>query len=254
VLELDSFLHNAPTPEHTRATFGATAAWLAERHGARRGAGGLLLDSGCGTGRSTLLLAQQHPDCLVIGVDRSLARLRKDKRDISPGAACAPRGDEGPVQPAFDNALLVRADLPAFWRLAVESGWRLRAHRLLFPNPYPKPAHLPRRWHAHPSWPLVLALGGELELRSNWRTYLEETVIATSAIAHLASSDGEAGDLPPPSCDAAALRPDVRAAARALAAGLRVEQYAASAPFVSEFEAKYEAARLPLFRLALRLG
>jgi len=37
----------------------------------------IVLDSGCGTGESTRQIAQCHPDCLVIGVDKSDARLRK---------------------------------------------------------------------------------------------------------------------------------------------------------------------------------
>ena len=34
-----------------------------------------ILDSGCGTGKSTQQLARQYPDHLVVGVDRSQARL-----------------------------------------------------------------------------------------------------------------------------------------------------------------------------------
>jgi tRNA G46 methylase TrmB len=49
------------------------------------------------------------------------------------------------------------------------------AHQfLLYPNPWPKSEHLLRRWHAHPVLPAILALGGEIELRSNWRTYADE--------------------------------------------------------------------------------
>mmetsp|Transcript_15692 Transcript_15692/g.18104 ORF Transcript_15692/g.18104 Transcript_15692/m.18104 type:complete len:103 (-) Transcript_15692:284-592(-) len=35
------------------------------------------VDSGCGTGRSTRLLATWYPDFVMIGVDRSLARLTR---------------------------------------------------------------------------------------------------------------------------------------------------------------------------------
>lgn len=239
VLDLDSYLEMAPIPGHTRDAFAAAAEWLASRDGRPE----LLLDSGCGTGRSTLVLARQHPDCVVIGVDRSLNRLSKVAR-----AEARAAHDSAVVQPVLDNALLVRADLPAFWRLAVAAGWRVRAHRILFPNPYPKPAHLSRRWHGHPSWPLVLRLGGELELRSNWRTYLDEALLATRAVASLAPpAAGGAG------ADGAGL--EVRSAARALAAGgAVVQQYAPAEPFASEFEEKYHLAQLPLYRLALSLG
>jgi tRNA G46 methylase TrmB len=39
----------------------------------------IILDSGCGTGRSTKILARTHPNHLVIGVDRSFVRLTKEK-------------------------------------------------------------------------------------------------------------------------------------------------------------------------------
>lgn len=39
----------------------------------------VILDSGCGTGRSTKILARIHPHHLIIGVDRSFVRLTKEK-------------------------------------------------------------------------------------------------------------------------------------------------------------------------------
>lgn len=115
----------------------------------------LVLDSGCGTGASTALLASRHPDSLVIGVDKSAARLA--------------RATELPA-----NARLIRAELVDFWRLAGQAGWQLAHHYLLYPNPWPKPGHLKRRWHAHPAFPDLLALGGRLELRSNFELYVAE--------------------------------------------------------------------------------
>ncbi|RFF31268.1 tRNA (guanine(46)-N(7))-methyltransferase TrmB [Wenzhouxiangella sediminis] len=115
----------------------------------------LVLDSGCGTGASTAGLARLHRDSLVVGIDKSEDRLRR--------AAALP-----------DNARLVRAELADFWRLAVEAGWRPAHHYLLYPNPWPKPGHLKRRWHAHPVFPALLALGGRLELRSNFELYIDE--------------------------------------------------------------------------------
>jgi tRNA G46 methylase TrmB len=49
---------------------------------------------------------------------------------------------------------------------------------LLYPNPWPKIGHLSRRWHGHPVFPAMLALGGVLECRSNWRIYIEEFCFA----------------------------------------------------------------------------
>ena len=119
----------------------------------------IILDAGCGTGWSTARLASTHPDCEVIGVDQSLDRLRRH-----------------PALPA--NAHLVRAELADFWRLARAAGWRLHRHYLLHPNPWPKAAQLKRRWHAHPVWPDLLALGGALELRTNFEIYAREFALA----------------------------------------------------------------------------
>jgi tRNA (guanine-N7-)-methyltransferase len=119
----------------------------------------LILDSGCGTAESVRRLAASFPDCFVVGVDRSAARLART-----------------PALP--DNACVVRARIEDFWRLLDERGVRLRRHYLLYPNPWPKAAHLRRRWHAHPVFPVLLRLGGRLELRANWRTYLQEFRLA----------------------------------------------------------------------------
>ncbi len=120
----------------------------------------LIIDAGCGTGASTLNLAQRHPQALVIGVDRSAERLRRSG------------WRSGWLQ--RDNAWLVRMRLEDFWFLADAQCWRPSTQYLLYPNPWPKPAQLMRRWHAHPVWPCIARIGGRLELRSNWRIYLEE--------------------------------------------------------------------------------
>lgn len=120
----------------------------------------LILDSCCGVGQSSRKLAQAFPDHAVIGVDRSADRLSRQ------------------VGALPDNALLVRADLVDFWRLALQAGWRPAYHFLLYPNPYPKKKDLKLRWHGHPVFPDLLALGGQLECRSNWKLYLEEMQLA----------------------------------------------------------------------------
>ncbi len=124
-----------------------------------------VLDAGCGTGAGTLELARRHPDRLVLGVDKSAARLAAGRR--LPGAADAP-----------DNLVLLRCELVDFWQLAAAAGLRCARQYLLYPNPWPKPEHLQRRWHAHAVLPAILALGGELELRTNWRVYAEEFAFA----------------------------------------------------------------------------
>ncbi|QBB71142.1 methyltransferase domain-containing protein [Pseudolysobacter antarcticus] len=134
----------------------------------------LILDTGCGTGVSTLALARQHADCHVIGIDKSELRLAQGQRLLQqPGAP--------------KNASLLRCDLGDFWRLAAQAGWRVRHQYLLYPNPWPKPEHLKRRWHAHPVFPSLLALGGTLELRCNWRIYADEFAQALDCAGIVAS-------------------------------------------------------------------
>ena len=121
----------------------------------------LILDDGCGVGWSTRRIAEMYPDHFVFGVDQSVDRIN--------------RGKPVPMPP---NALLIRADLIDFWRLLAEKGLRLVRHYNLYPNPWPKIGHLARRWHGHAVFPSWLALGGEIECRSNWKIYIEEMALA----------------------------------------------------------------------------
>ncbi len=138
--------------------------------------GKLVLDSGCGTGESTRLLAAALPDCTVIGVDKSLARLART------GAKHFPHVE--------GNAVWLRADLTSFWRLALQASWKLQRHYLLYPNPWPKPSQLQRRWHAHPVFPDVLRLGGRLEMRCNWEPYALEFAAAINYLLGVRVSPG----------------------------------------------------------------
>lgn len=129
----------------------------------------LILDSGCGTGHASKLLAKANPDKLIIGVDKSSHRLAKGGLDYN--------------FELLENCLLLKMNLVDFWRLAAEHGWNLEKHYLLYPNPWPKAKHLRKRWYAHPAFPQLLKLGGELELRCNWRLYAEEFQTAMNFIA-----------------------------------------------------------------------
>jgi len=119
-----------------------------------------VLDSGCGTGWSTARLAERYPDAIVLGVDQSAARLERFR------------------EPELPNMRRVRARAEDFWRLLAADGIRPARHFLLYPNPWPKAAQLRRRWHGHPVFADLLALGGSLELRTNWRIYADEFRIA----------------------------------------------------------------------------
>jgi tRNA (guanine-N7-)-methyltransferase len=142
-----------PVAQHTRAAF-AAAATRVEKSGKP-----LVFDSFCGTGMSTSKLALRHPDCLVIGIDKSANRLQRHEREAG-------------------DYLLVRAECGDFWRLAAAQGWRAQRHYLLYPNPWPKPGQLKRRIHGSPDLKALLTLGGTVELRSNWQIYVEEFGIA----------------------------------------------------------------------------
>ncbi|PYE33731.1 tRNA G46 methylase TrmB [Idiomarina fontislapidosi] len=149
-----------PIQAHNQAAFDA----VNERVQAWQGP--VILDSCCGVGESTAKLAEQHPEALVIGVDKSSHRL--DKHDFYEASS---RGQ---------RYYLVRADLLDFWRLVADAKWRVELHTILYPNPWPKQAHLARRWHGSPVWPAVVQIGGQLQMRSNWSTYLLEVSQALS--------------------------------------------------------------------------
>ena len=139
-----------PIPEHTRIAADKIVN-LARKH-----SGPLILDSFCGTGMSTTKLAERFPDALVIGIDKSQDRLAKH------------------VSAEVPNYHLIRASCEHTWALLAKAEIRCSQHYLLYPNPWPKKSHLKRRIHGHPAFPLLRALGGNVVLRSNWLTYVEE--------------------------------------------------------------------------------
>ena len=139
-----------PLAPHTRAAFEAIADQV------KAHAGPIILDSFCGTGMSSVQLALQNSEHLVIGIDQSEHRLRRNETELPP------------------NCLLVRADCGDFWRQALAAQWSISQHFLLYPNPWPKKSQLKRRVHGRPEFATLLALGGHVELRSNWQIYVEE--------------------------------------------------------------------------------
>ena len=155
-----------PIADHTRTAFAEAEKFVLNFYesagnegGAVRGTYKVILDSGCGTGESTLNIAIANPGIPVIGIDKSAARLTK--------AGAAPQ-----------NAFLVRAELLDFWRLAlgkVKAGqWHIPYHALYYPNPWPKQSEATRRFHLHPIFPTLLQLGDAIELRTNWELYARE--------------------------------------------------------------------------------
>ncbi|KAL3760177.1 hypothetical protein ACHAWU_001687 [Discostella pseudostelligera] len=166
-----------------------------------RGRTKVILDSGCGTGKSSHILGERYPDCVVVGIDQSLARLNRNN---------AYRYETNGKN---SNVLLLRADVTDFWKLCLASTqWHHHAvivqHYLLYPNPYPKKSRLMNRFYAHPAFPLMmltltmdsnddsgggggigygdvvsnnkLDIGNEkLVVRSNWKGYLDEFRVAS---------------------------------------------------------------------------
>jgi tRNA (guanine-N7-)-methyltransferase len=147
-----------PVAEHSRQSF----APLLQRCPAQP----IILDSFCGTGQSSTMLAQANPGSLVVGVDQSAARLSR----------C--------TSPERDNLLLLQADCEDVWRLLLENKIDVAAHFLLYPNPWPKSKHLQRRVHGSAALPLLLQMGGKIELRSNWQIYVEEFALALQLCGH----------------------------------------------------------------------
>ncbi|MFK8067723.1 MAG: tRNA (guanosine(46)-N(7))-methyltransferase TrmB [Gammaproteobacteria bacterium] len=117
--------------------------------------GKLILDSGCGTGASSINLSDQFPDDLIVGIDQSIVRLNKKKTQK-------------------ENVLFFRASVIDIWSLMQKQDWKIDQHFLLYPNPWPKKKHLKRRWHGHPVFPSLLKISKSLELRTNWKIYAEE--------------------------------------------------------------------------------
>ena len=149
--------YQRPISPSQHEAFAQASAWV-KGHG-----GPVILDSGCGRAKSTRLLAEQHPDHFIFGIDKSEHRLSEANKQN-------------------ENWGLIQANLQDLWRLIKNSGWKINKHYLLYPNPWPKPKHLKRRFHGHPVFPTLLALSDHLIVRSNWETYLEELKLAADTL------------------------------------------------------------------------
>jgi tRNA (guanine-N7-)-methyltransferase len=120
----------------------------------------VMLDACCGVGLSSYLLAKQNKDQFVIGIDKSEDRIQRKNH------FCLDRN--------VRNYQLFTADLIDIIRLMAESSYMFSKVYLLYPNPYPKPTQLNKRWHAHPVFLELLKITRSLEIRSNWEIYLQE--------------------------------------------------------------------------------
>ncbi len=148
--------YQKPVSMHTLLAFDEIAERLE-----REGVTSVILDSGCGTGESTIFLAQKYPERIIIGLDKSEVRLQKIKSKAVPS-----------------NALFVRADQFDFWRLVSVSELNVIYHTMFYPNPWPKKTHAKRRIFGHPAFVLLPKITKNIELRSNWLIYLQEFAAA----------------------------------------------------------------------------
>ena len=147
-----------PCPAHTREAFEQFLQIY------REDPRPIVLDSFCGTGTSTAVLAAQFPEACVVGIDQSAHRLAKHQ----------------PTEQR--NYHLLRAEAEPFWQCLTEAGIPLFAHWLLYPNPWPKASQFKRRVHGHGAFPVLARLGGSLELRTNWAIYAQEFANAAALI------------------------------------------------------------------------
>lgn len=141
-----------PVADHSLRAFETMMTWVGDDSIP------LIMDSCCGVGQSTAMIAERFPDAKVIGIDKSGVRLERHHAYAN----------------QQDNYLLLRADLFDIWKLMLEAGIQLERHFLLYPTPWPKPGHLQRRWYASNAFPYLVALGGQFCVRSNWEMYLRE--------------------------------------------------------------------------------
>ena len=145
----------------------------------------VILDSGCGTGESTIHIARRFPNIPVIGIDKSCDRLNKAGNPVQTAGEDVPR-----------NAFWIRAELLDFWRLAldrVKAGeWAIPYHAVFYPNPWPKQSEATRRFHMHPIFPTLLALGQVTELRTNWEIYAREFAEAARIVYECTASSAHA--------------------------------------------------------------
>jgi tRNA (guanine-N7-)-methyltransferase len=154
-----------PCPAHTREAFEQFMQTY------RRDPRPIVLDSFCGTGMSTAILAAQFPDAWVVGIDQSAHRLAKHQ----------------PTERR--NYHLLRAEAEPFWCCLAEAGIRLHSHWLLYPNPWPKASQFKKRLHGHGAFPMLAQLGGALEMRTNWHLFAEEFALAADLIGLKGSID-----------------------------------------------------------------
>jgi tRNA (guanine-N7-)-methyltransferase len=143
-----------PIADHQRKAYSRLEAFVCQEKRP------IIIDSCCGTGLSTSILAERFPTHWVIGIDKSEARLSRHNPSM------------------LGNYMLLWANVIDQWQLIMEARLPVSHHFLFFPNPWPKKEHLKRRFHAHPIFSSMAKLSPYFELRTNWQIYAEECALA----------------------------------------------------------------------------
>jgi hypothetical protein len=136
----------------------------------------------------------------VIGIDKSAARLERNPagKDSGETSTAKMSSAKDSVKDVPANAFWIRAELLDFWRLALDEvnagRWRIPYHALYYPNPWPKQSEATRRFHLHPIFPTLLALGQTTELRTNWEIYAREFAEAARILSPGTAATCEAFD------------------------------------------------------------
>lgn len=134
----------------------------------------VIVDMCCGTATSSVLLAQKFADYSVVAFDQSANRLQKYLN--------------GKCFYSQQNLLITRANALDFCRQIISHQWRCARLYILYPNPYPKPKHIGRRWQGHALLPYLLKIAPKIQLRSNWPLYLQEFAAAAAFATQLDGS------------------------------------------------------------------
>ncbi len=127
----------------------------------------VILDLGCGVGESTYHIAIDNPGCAVIGIDKSASRINRNNQYKK----------NAPV-----NMYLLREDVIDIIRLiyTTQELFRVKKIYILYPNPWPKANGIKKRWHGNPIFAFLMSFTCEIEVRSNWKNYLDEFSVAAS--------------------------------------------------------------------------
>jgi tRNA (guanine-N7-)-methyltransferase len=146
----------------------------------------VVLELGCGSGTSTVAMAQSEPDIDVIAVDlyrRGLAQL-----------LCAIEREKVP------NVRMIRGDAVDVLELKIAAG-SLTGVRVFFPDPWPKTRHHKRRLLQPATIALIadrLRPGGVLHAATDHAGYAEQIAVAGDAEPRLRRVDPDTWQFPFP--------------------------------------------------------